>query len=1497
MLALTAFTSARAVAAPDPVSEAGPTTASAAGHPALLAQDEALARARRTNVPVNVSAAETPTTTLTANPDGRLTLQVTAQPVRKLVAGVWRPLDATLHRNADGTVSPAMTTTPLTLSGGGTSPLATMRSGLDSLSLTLPVGLPAPALAGDTATYSNVLPGTDLVVTADDQGGFSDVYVIRDAAAAADPGLTALLSATVTARGLTVAAGSDGGITARDARGTVVFGAASLRLWDSATAPGAPPSTVRAPGAQARQGVLGARITGHTLTLTPDSRVLHGPGTAFPVYIDPSWTGGKVGWATPSENFPTDAKWNSSAESQGLMQVGEAPGGFWADTLINFTLPISALGSEGTSDDIQQATLYMWNRGANNCTAQTNYVYAPAATLNSTNGSWANWFSANRSLGGSVGQATFAHGWSSSCPAASVGFPLSTGWIKSDVAAGKATQTLALAGASYSAEQFSGNGAGQNDYEVFEPSTTSPVTPALTITYAHAPATPTGLYTAPNAATIGKGDVSLNVPVYDPDGGSLTTTITATATATGKTIASQTMQAGSGTTAVLRVLEATLAGDVTNSAFGGTPDSLTLGVAWSATVSNGDGSFGTVTSGIKKFTYDISQPGAPNIYLDSARTAACTVTDPTSSYTYTVGTPASFYLVPAAGQAAPSGYTYQLNNGEPVSVPASGGAATAIITPTAQTNVLTVYAVSAGGNVGEQQKCVIIAAAAAAEANGDLTADGNADLLITGAGTTSLPAGLWLAPGTGGGAVSPAAVNIGLKGTGASSTQSPAQWTGTQVITGQFENQGFNGVLDYNPSPNKTGACSGQLLSTFGQALPLDPISGAPSDVTSGVFTYLQFDQATGQDDIPVCATSVAGGGNLDYAEYGASSVVTSYSPAAYPDLLVIVNGSLYLEPTSNIIGGWDLLGSTDNPTSLDLSDTSPAGSGTWNGWTITTTLVNDIPAMFASSPAGAVYYYSPTAMADLAYAAINNNGDPVTGATGPVRVDPAGFAAAGYAQVSAAGFGGGSLGVWAVTPDGTVTPYQLSADGTSLSAACSGPVKLITSAHDWPLNDQQSGTVGTAADFAAGGLPLTGGGGASWSNDDAYFAPDVTLNGTSGDLTAGANAVGLTKSFTVSAWANPSVASGSQTLLDQDGSAYAGLWLGTSGTAWMLSLNTGPGSSGTFDTITGGSVDPGEWSQVTATYDAGTAVMRLYVDGNLVAYAHHAPPGSGATGSFHVGSAQSGSGRQQFFGGQVAQVQAWDQAVTPSAKPSVASYHYSIAPTRVMDTRTGLGGTTGPVAPYSVIRLRIAGAAGTSIPQAGVTAVAIDLTVTAATANGNVVVYADGDQRPAMSTVQIGPGFTATNYEIVPVSPDGYLDMFIQSSGTAQLIVDVTGYFDSTAAAGAQTYQPVTATRVVDTRSGLGASQAPLADGSTLTLPVAGTSLVPANAAAVAVNLTATREAAGGFLVAYAGGSTATVSTALSYSAGTTVASLAGDVPVGTGGRLRSPTTGDRPT
>ncbi|HZR48529.1 MAG TPA: LamG domain-containing protein [Streptosporangiaceae bacterium] len=1463
---------------------AGPTRAS---------EDQALARARQTGKPVNVTAAETPTTMLIANPDGRFTLTVTAQPVRKLADGTWQPLDATLRKNADGTISPALTATPLVLSGGGTTALATMRSGASSLSLTLPASLPVPVLSGATATYQSVLPGTDLVVTAHTDGGFSDVYVVHDAAAAADPRLAALLTASMATSGLAVSSDPHGDVTARDAKGALVFGAAAPAMWDSATKPGTARSTPLAADAGAHHGTLAVSLSGKTMRLVPDASVLRGQHTVFPVFIDPTWTGGKVSWSTPSQNFPTDPHWNSSAESQGLMQVGDSPTGFWADTLINFSLPLSLLGPEGTSDDIQTATFYITNVAANNCTAQTVDVYAPSATLSQSNDNWNSWFTQNRSLGGAVGTASFAHGWSSSCPASSVSFGLSTGWITSDVKAGKATQTLALAGTSYGAEQFTGNGTNQNDYEVFSPQTTNPVTPALSITFMHAPATPTGLYTSPNASTIGKGDVTLYAPVHDPDGGTLTTTITAYVTGhTGEVIKSAAIPTGSGTTAVLRIPEATLVADVTSSTFGGLPSSTTMKVTWYATVSNGNHSQ-DATSALQAFTYDISQPGAPGIFLDSALGTACTRTD-TTSFTYTVGTPASFYFAPAAtDKGTPSGYTYQLNNGEPVSLPASGGKVTATITPTAQTNILTVYAFSPGGNIGQQQSCVIIAAAAAPQADGDVTGDGNADLLVPGAGSTSLPAGLWLAAGTGGGAISPAAANIGLKGTGRNSAQSPADWTGTQVITGQFQGDGFNDVLDYYPSTNGTAACSGQILATYGQALPLDPVTGSQADVSPGVFTYYVYD-ATTQSDTPVCASSSASGGNMFAAENGASGVATSYETPGNPDLLLVANGSLFLEPDEN--GDWAGIGGTDpslQPTeTVDLSDKNPADGGSWAGWSIATTLVQDIPAMFAVSPAGAVYYYSPSALAGLAYQVINSA--TVSGLSSPVQVAASGFGGGTVAEVRAASFGGGKLGVWAVTPSGGVYTYQLSPDGTTLSqlpqaaGSCpkAGPTTcLVTATHQWPLNDQVSGAVSSAADDAAGGLSLQGNSGTSWNDKDGYFNPDVILDGSSGDLATTGKVLDLTGSFTVSAWASPTAAG--QVLLSQDGGSSAGLTLGTTGTAWTFGLIT---SAGTFDTVTGGSIQLGQWTQVTASYDAGTGVMSLWVDGVLVGYRTHTAPAAGATGPFHVGDALAGGKRGSYFAGQVAMVQAWNQALTPITTPSPASYHYSLAPTRIMDTRNGLGGTTGPVAPNSDTKLKIAGTAG--IPAAGVTAVAIDLTLTGPTASGNVATYADGDQLPATASLNFDPGTVVTDYQVVPVSPDGKIALHLNSAGTAQFVIDVTGYFDTVLAAGAQTYHPVTATRVLDTRSGIGAPTGRVPEGGTVALQVTSSGaspLVPASATAVAINLTVTDEASGGYLAVYAAGAQPpALDTALSFSAtSSSIAADAGDVPLGSGGKI----------
>ena len=186
------------------------TASPAAAHPASAASahahaparavyqtpPQALAQAKRTGKAVPVTGATTATSTLTANPDGTLTLTEDAVPVRAQVDGTWRALNPDLVRNANGTLSPAVSTSPLALSGGGSSPLATMTDGPYALSVYAPMRLPAPTVSGATATYAGVLPGVDLIVTATASGGYSEDLRVDSRAAAADPGLASLTFAT-----------------------------------------------------------------------------------------------------------------------------------------------------------------------------------------------------------------------------------------------------------------------------------------------------------------------------------------------------------------------------------------------------------------------------------------------------------------------------------------------------------------------------------------------------------------------------------------------------------------------------------------------------------------------------------------------------------------------------------------------------------------------------------------------------------------------------------------------------------------------------------------------------------------------------------------------------------------------------------------------------------------------------------------------------------------------------------------------------------------------------------------------------------------------------------------------------------------------------------------------------------------------------------------------------------------------------------------------------
>ncbi|HEV3359106.1 MAG TPA: hypothetical protein VG247_20070 [Pseudonocardiaceae bacterium] len=270
---------------------AAPAATAAPFHTTQSAPNAALRQASLTAVAshqrVAVPSKTTATSSTVADPDGTFTTTSNAQPVRLYRNGSWVPLDAGLHRTADGHYQPAATTSPVLVSGGGIGPLVTLTDTTgDKLSFSMPFTLPTPTVSGPTATFHDVLPGVDLALTTTQQGGFSEVLIVRTAAAAADPALRALRLRT-TSTGLTLHADVAGSLVATRRGGALAFTAPAPTMWDSTTTSATHPSTVDGPGAGAHTAGIGLRVDAGGVLLTPDQALLSARSSAFPIYLDP----------------------------------------------------------------------------------------------------------------------------------------------------------------------------------------------------------------------------------------------------------------------------------------------------------------------------------------------------------------------------------------------------------------------------------------------------------------------------------------------------------------------------------------------------------------------------------------------------------------------------------------------------------------------------------------------------------------------------------------------------------------------------------------------------------------------------------------------------------------------------------------------------------------------------------------------------------------------------------------------------------------------------------------------------------------------------------------------------------------------------------------------------------------------------------------------------------------------------------------------------------
>ncbi|MGE3448824.1 MAG: excalibur calcium-binding domain-containing protein [Microbacteriaceae bacterium] len=153
------------------------------------------------------------------------------------------------------------------------------------------------------------------------------------------------------------------------------------------------------------------------------------------------------------------------------------------------------------------------------------------------------------------------------------------------------------------------------------------------------------------------------------------------------------------------------------------------------------------------------------------------------------------------------------------------------------------------------------------------------------------------------------------------------------------------------------------------------------------------------------------------------------------------------------------------------------------------------------------------------------------------------------------------------------------------------------------------------------------------------------------------------------------------------------------------------------------------------------------------------------------------------------------------AAPPAEASAYTPITPTRVVDTRNGLGAPLAPLAANTTLRVQITGSA---VP-ANATAVVINVTATRSQGNGWLQVFPpDRAAVGSSSTLNLDfSGQTIPNASFAPLSASG--ELAIHATFTTDVLLDVFGYFVPSQSSTAGRLVPLTPTRILDTRVGLG--------------------------------------------------------------------------------------------
>ncbi|MHA3703768.1 choice-of-anchor D domain-containing protein [Jatrophihabitans sp. YIM 134969] len=232
-----------------------------------------------------------------------------------------------------------------------------------------------------------------------------------------------------------------------------------------------------------------------------------------------------------------------------------------------------------------------------------------------------------------------------------------------------------------------------------------------------------------------------------------------------------------------------------------------------------------------------------------------------------------------------------------------------------------------------------------------------------------------------------------------------------------------------------------------------------------------------------------------------------------------------------------------------------------------------------------------------------------------------------------------------------------------------------------------------------------------------------------------------------------------------------------------------------------------------------------------------------------------------------------WEVALSAGATDVAEGTYRTFGPTRLLDTRSGLGGHRGPLPSGGILHLVVTRSPAT------VSAVVLNLTVDRPSKPGYLTAYPTGKARPTTSSINFPAGWQGANLVTVPVGAGGQIDIY-NYLGNTSVIADIVGYYAKGTAARSTGggYHPTLVERLLDTRTwGYGKLPA----GAWVSIPVSYKN-DDENIAAMSVTVTAVRPTTQGYLTTWNNGPSIPKTSTLNFNRASGVISNAAIVPAG---------------